>query len=77
MRPMRPARSSSDRRITDTVAVTMAHGRILPAFDAAPASDEPRVGLPPFMRSSAPNSSAVLKKMVTYASAMYMANMRT
>ena len=61
MRPSRPDRSEMDRRITDTVALSTAHGRIRPA--RSPAADRalPSVGFPPRMRSSAPHNSAVLK----------------
>jgi hypothetical protein len=48
----------------DTVAETMAHGRMRPALARAPASALDTVGSPPLMRSLAAEIKAALKKMV-------------
>ncbi len=65
IRPRKPARSSIALMISETVAVTIAHGRITPARARAAASAEPRVGSRPSRRSFAAHTNAVLKKIVT------------
>ncbi len=49
--PTKPARSSMARRMIDTVADTIAQGRIFPARNLAPRSADPMVGSPPLSRS--------------------------
>ncbi len=62
--PNTPPRSSSERRMRDTVAETSAQGMIWGRCLAAPASALPMVGSPPVSRSFAAWTRAVLKKIV-------------
>ena len=61
--PMKPARSSSDCRISPTVPVSSDHRASGPSREAAPLSELDTVGLPPRNRSRAPATRAPVKKV--------------